>query len=97
MAMNRRYHRAVWPCMEALYQSVYAQVFATKWSGLSNYPLATRMALAREEAENAAAAAVSGFSFSTQDKAVAVFDASAFARAQPSPTAEAPAAAPAPP
>lgn len=74
MAMNRRYHRAVWPCMEALYQSVYAQVFASKWSNLSNYPLATRMALAREDAENAAAAAVcswSGFSFSAQDKVVA--------------------------
>ncbi len=70
MAMNRRYHPAVWACMEALYQSVYAQVFATKWSSLINYPLATRMALAREDAENAARAAVSGFSFAAQDKAV---------------------------
>lgn len=71
VAMNGPYHGAVWPHMEALYQSVYAQAFGLKWASLGNYPQATRTALAREDAENAAAAAVSSFSFSTQDKVVA--------------------------
>lgn len=57
--------------MEALYQSVYSQAFAMKWASLAKYPQATRTALAREEAENAAAAAVSSFSFSTQDAVLA--------------------------
>lgn len=57
--------------VEALYQSVYAQAFAQKWASLAKYPQATRTALAREDAENAATAAVSSFSYSTQDKVVA--------------------------
>ncbi len=52
--------------MEALYQAVYAQAFAIKWSNLVNFETAARTTLAQNEAETAAAFAVESFSFAQQ-------------------------------
>lgn len=69
MAMNRRYHPAVWACMEALYQSVWAQSFSLAYAGpLPNgIQEAQRGLMAASRADAAAANAVRFFSFKQQD------------------------------
>lgn len=70
MAMNRRYHRAVWPCMEALYDAVYARAFADAWAIHIALPVAKRELAAAILAHDAAAAAVRSFSFKLRDAVI---------------------------
>ena len=71
VAMNGPYHGAVWTCMEALYDAVYARAFADAWATHAALPTAKRELAAATLAHDAAAAAVRSFSFKLRDAVIA--------------------------